>query len=115
MSEAAQLSFDDYIAERSAPLPESVRNWTPPSRKRNIGATYEPSRDGARLELQIVRVFNVMKDGKKRTLAELARESHTPEASASARFRDLKAQGLPMKDENCGSGLWVYWMDLRGN
>jgi hypothetical protein len=54
------------------------------------GYTYDPDYDKERLSRQFYRVFNAMKDGVPRTLAEIARITGDPEASISARLRDLR-------------------------
>jgi hypothetical protein len=54
------------------------------------GATYEPQRDKVRLNRQLQAVWNVMRDGQWRSLCELATQSGEPEASVSARLRDLR-------------------------
>ena len=54
------------------------------------GATYEPERDQARLSRQARLVLDVMLDGNWLTLAEIARVTGCPEASVSARLRDLR-------------------------
>ena len=46
--------------------------------------------DNERLISQLVRVFNVMHDGKWRTLKELSELLHAPEASLSAALRSLR-------------------------
>lgn len=56
------------------------------------GSTYDPARDRARLQRQLARVREIMRDGQWRTLAELAAETGAPEASVSARLRDLRKQ-----------------------
>jgi len=54
------------------------------------GATYEHARDGARLGDQMMAVLSVMADGQWRTLKQLAAAVDAPEASVSARLRDLR-------------------------
>lgn len=54
------------------------------------GSTYNHARDGIRLHKQHNRVFSLMRDGKWRTLAEIAVHTRDPEASVSARLRDLR-------------------------
>lgn len=88
----------------------SLLEWVPPSPPDFHGATYDPARDGIRLNRQLKLVHDVLCDGKRRTLREIAHEAGCPEASASARFRDLKRLGFPMDKENLGGGLWVYFM-----
>lgn len=54
------------------------------------GSTYEHTRDGARLGDQMMAVLSVMADGQWRTLKQLAAAVEAPEASVSARLRDLR-------------------------
>ena len=54
------------------------------------GNTYSHERDSARLGEQMMAVLSVMADGKWRTLAAIASETNAPEASVSARLRDLR-------------------------
>ena len=54
------------------------------------GETYDPDRDRERLSRQLYAVLDVMKDGKWRTLPDLANATQSPEASVSARLRDLR-------------------------
>lgn len=54
------------------------------------GAAYDPDEDDERLTGQILRVFDVMKDGRWRTLAEIASVTGDPPASISAQLRHLR-------------------------
>lgn len=54
------------------------------------GATYEPELDHPRLTKQIKRVVDVMKGGTWYTLVQVSRLAAAPEASVSARMRDLR-------------------------
>lgn len=54
------------------------------------GETFEAALDGARLNAQAMRVFSLMRDGVWRTLREISEATGDPEASASARIRDLR-------------------------
>jgi hypothetical protein len=54
------------------------------------GGTYDPARDKERLSKQLYAVLDVMKDGRWRTLPQLAEATDSPEASVSARLRDLR-------------------------
>ena len=56
------------------------------------GDTYEAEYDFDRLTTQLARTFNVIADGQWRTLGEIAELTGAPEASASARLRDLRKQ-----------------------
>lgn len=54
------------------------------------GKTFERNMDGQRLRTQLEQVFDLMKDASWRTLQEIALLSGCPEASISARLRDLR-------------------------
>jgi hypothetical protein len=78
---------------------------------RRDGATYDHQRDGQRLQKQHERVLALMLDSKWRTLADIAKETNAPEASVSARLRDLrkpKFGGYKVERRCVGWGLWEY-------
>src|SRR5258706_8981862 len=54
------------------------------------GKTYDHDRDKDRLNLQQAIVFKAMQDGRWRTLARIHAMTGAPEASISARLRDLR-------------------------
>ncbi len=54
------------------------------------GATYDPKEDEDRLSAQILRVYDAMKDGDWRTLAEIHDATGDPPASISAQLRHLR-------------------------
>ena len=54
------------------------------------GATYVPALDKNRLGRQMKQVFALMSDGQWRTLAEIEAATWEPQASISARLRDLR-------------------------
>lgn len=54
------------------------------------GATYDSNHDKARLTGQMLRVFQAMMDGRWRTLNDVSLITGDPEASVSARLRDLR-------------------------
>jgi len=56
------------------------------------GATYDAELDRGRLNRQTRRVLELMLDGHWRTLAEIAASTGDPEASVSARLRDLRKE-----------------------
>ena len=65
---------------------------------------------------QLVRVRELMRDGKERTLAEISEITGDPEASVSARLRDLRRPryGLwTVKRKRVGS-LFYYWLGGKG-
>lgn len=54
------------------------------------GRTYRPELDRGRLNKQLNAVRTLMSDGLWRTLAEIEHETGFPQASVSARLRDLR-------------------------
>lgn len=54
------------------------------------GSDYSPKHDNVRLTKQIKRVFDLMKDGKFRTLGEIESITGDPQASLSAQLRNLR-------------------------
>lgn len=54
------------------------------------GADYTPERDNVRLKGQMLRIWDVMKDGQWRTLQEIANLTSDPQASISAQLRHLR-------------------------
>lgn len=78
------------------------------------GGTYRRPFDHTRLAGQLRRVYDAMADGEWRTLAALSEAVSAPEASVSARLRDLrKAQfgRLHVEHRRRGgqaSGTWEY-------
>lgn len=81
------------------------------------GATYSAPRDKIRLAKQASRVWRILLDGDWHTLAELRRTTGDPEASVSARIRDLrkaKFGGHLVERENLGAGTWRYRLVAQG-
>lgn len=75
------------------------------------GRTFDLERDGRRLTTQWERVRDLMLDGQWRTLHQIAQALDVPEASASARLRDLRKPrfgGYRVEHENHGGGTWRY-------
>ena len=75
------------------------------------GTTFEPKRDGARLNGQAADVYNFMKSGEWVSLKQISEATGHPEASCSARFRDLRKPHLgnfKTERRNLGGGKWVY-------
>jgi len=65
----------------------------------------------SRLGRQLVRVYDVLKDGKWHTLAEIADTTGAPEASIAARVRDLRKPrfgGFGIQREHTTHGLHYY-------
>lgn len=75
------------------------------------GSDYEPVRDDVRLTGQLLRVFNVMRPGAWRTLAEIERLTGDPAASISAQLRHLRKPrfgGHTVEKNHLGGGLYAY-------
>ena len=75
-----------------------------------LGETYEPNADAARLGDQFGRVRALMEDGAWRTIQEISAATGDPEASASARLRDMRRAGYTVHRERVGPGrgTWRY-------
>lgn len=76
MKRQEQFDFDK-------PLPQNVHF---------DGATYEPSKDLERLGRQMQVVISLMSDGHWRTLSQIEDATNFPQASISARLRDLRKE-----------------------
>lgn len=84
------------------------------------GETFSEEQDGDRLRSQLQRVLRFMTWSKATaadasrgwwwTLREIADELGYPEASISARLRDLRKQGYPVERRRVAGqrGLWEY-------
>lgn len=75
------------------------------------GATFQPERDGKRLTQQHCRVKALMRDGVWRTLSQIAEATGDPEASVSARLRDLRKEKFgsnTIEREYVSRGLFRY-------
>lgn len=81
--------------------------YEPKNRPHFDGETYEPDLDHSRLTKQIDRVRAAMLDGQWRTLPQISEITSDPEASISARLRDLrktKFGGLFVERRRKGQG-----------
>jgi hypothetical protein len=75
--------------------------------------TYDRTRDRERLKAQLTRVRVVMFDYQWHTLPELSSATGDPEASISARLRDLRKDkfgGYTIDRRYVERGLWEYRM-----
>jgi len=75
------------------------------------GPDYIPELDRKRLTGQIERVFNCMKDGTWRTLAEIETITGDPQASISAQLRHLRKErwgSHTIEKRRRGPGLFEY-------
>ena len=90
-------------------------SWRPPEFG---GDTFDQTRDGARLNAQAQKVFDVMCDRSWRTLGQIAEATGAPEASVSARLRDLRKPrfgGFTVERRHRDRGLWEYRLAAQGN
>lgn len=80
-----------------------------------FGPDYDETLDGERIHKQHERIRDLMRDGKRRTLAEIAEATGYPEASISAQLRHLRKERFGswnvLKERIEESGLWAYWID----
>jgi hypothetical protein len=75
------------------------------------GSTYERDRDQGRLFAQLHRIKGLMSDGQWWTLPYLEECSLFPQASISARIRDLRKSkwgGHTVERRHVSKGLWEY-------
>lgn len=79
------------IRERSTSAREYAKAANSVARHQEFkGETYDPDQDHGRLKAQLGRVRWLMLDGEWRTLRHIAEATGHPEASVSARLRDLR-------------------------
>jgi hypothetical protein len=81
--------------------------------------TYDPALDQDRLSKQLVRTFELMRDGHWRTLEDIATITGDPHASVSARLRDLRkprfgGYGVEKRRRTAASGTFEYRLKLGG-
>lgn len=100
----------------------SLFDWTPPPlpsphrAEAFDGRTYAPDRDYKRLHGQLLAVFELMKDGKWRTLADISGKVEGSEASLSARLRDLRKDKYgshQVERERIEGGLFKYRLTVN--
>lgn len=80
------------------------------------GSTFDAKRDGDRLKIQLDAVRSVMMDGQWRTLADIGGRVKAPEASVSARLRDLrktKFGGYTVERRYVRRGLYEYRINFQ--
>lgn len=85
-------------------------DWHPPDGNRD-GRTFDPDRDGVRLNRQAQLVWECLQEGHWWTLGAIAERTGQPEASVSARIRDLRKPrfgGRTIEREYVSDGLWRY-------
>ena len=83
------------------------------------GETFDPALDHDRLTKQIGRVYDLMIDGKWRTLHQISEATGDPESSVSARLRDLRKDrfgGYQVSRQRSepSTGTWLYMLKRSG-
>lgn len=90
----------------------SLLDWTPPQILGDReGETFNRARDLSRLNQQARDVYEYMKHGQWRTLADISANTGHPEASVSARLRDLRKAtmgGFTVERRYIAKGLFQY-------
>lgn len=97
-----------YAAQTDLPL------WAMSARFN--GSDYDHDRDAPRLTAQMLRVFDLMRDGEWRSLREIAAATGDPESSVSAQLRHLRKPRFgrhTVDKEHRGNGLYVYRLIVR--
>ena len=80
------------------------------------GETYNAKRDKVRLNRQAKTVYNLMRDGRARTLHTISQITREPESSISARLRDFRKArfgGHMVHREHIGDGCWIYRLEIN--
>ncbi len=72
------------------------------------GSTFVAERDEARLTSQLQRVADFMRRSDWVTLSQIATAAVAPEASASARLRDMRRAGYQIERRYLQRGQWAY-------
>lgn len=90
--------------------------WLQEKRPQFDGKTYVSERDHERLSSQLMRVLQVMQDGQWRTLSEIADITRSPQASVSARIRDLRKEkfgAFRVNRRHLSKGLFQYQIERK--
>lgn len=106
-----RLPFDDAAPEGGRRTPTHDLPCHAKHPPKFDGATYDQAKDEARLTGQALRTFELMADGKARTLREIAAAVGCSEASASARLRDFRKRRFGRHEvtrERVSAGLYRY-------
>lgn len=90
----------------------SLLDWVPPKIMGDRdGSSYDRARDLSRLNAQARDVYEYMAHGDWRTLADISANTGHPEASVSARLRDLRKPslgGFVVERRYIARGLYQY-------
>jgi len=83
-----------------------------------IGVDYDEARDGERFSVQHKRIFDLMKDGRWRTLPEICEITGDPHASVSAQLRHFRKKRFgshTVKRSYIENGLYEYKLSVNPN
>lgn len=86
------------------------------AKQRFNGSDYDHERDSERLSSQHARVFEAMKDGKFRSLKDIATMTGDPESSISAQLRHMRKPRFGAHEVNKihkGNGLFHYQLKVN--
>jgi hypothetical protein len=78
------------------------------------GVTFDWEKDGDRLTSQLARVYRLMRDGRWRSLRNIADIAGGSEAGVSARLRDFRKERFgrfTVQHRRWSDGLWEYRME----
>lgn len=99
----------DLLGDTPLPMPTPHRAFD--------GATYNSDFDYERLSGQLKAVYDLMRDGKWRTLPMIAKAVEGSPQAVSARLRDLRKRkygSLKVERSHVGNGVWEYRVGGRG-
>lgn len=82
--------------------------WKAPEPFAAKGKTFNAARDGRRLGAQLQRVHDFVVGRGWTTLGEISKNTNSPQASVSARLRDLRHMGFLVETEFVAKGLHKY-------
>jgi hypothetical protein len=104
----------DTLGDTPFPYPE--RPAIPHPSRAFDGPEYQLGRDFERLSGQVLRIFNLMKDGRFRTLEAIANATGDPAASISAQLRHLRKEKFgshTVNRQHLGNGLYQYQLIVK--
>lgn len=93
------------------PVVDALKSATNAEKVGFDGVDYSAKRDQVRLSAQLLRIFNLMRDGQWRALKSIASKTRDSEASISAQLRNLRKKKFGAHTVNrryLGDGLYEY-------
>ena len=98
------------------PVVDALKRATHAEKVRFDGADYKPQRDDVRLSGQLLRIFNLMRDARWRTLEDIAKATGDPQPSISSQLRHLRKKKFGAHTVNrrhLGEGLYEYQLAVK--